>query len=252
MLQINPLTAGQGRNLQDVDTLLGSGNGADIYILPEMFNTGFCIDPASIAQTIEGETIKWMRYKAKQLNAAFAGSLAVKEDGFFYNRFCFVFPDGKLEGYDKRHLFSYSGENNHYTQGCSRKNIEFRGVKILPQICYDLRFPVFSRNHDKYDMAIYVASWPSSRRKVWDILLRARAIENQCYVAAVNRVGMDSLGDYSGGSCLVDPYGNTVTCCQDGQVEMVSANVDLESMYRFRSKFPALSDADQYSIKYNR
>ncbi|HZK02996.1 MAG TPA: amidohydrolase [Bacteroidaceae bacterium] len=249
LLQSNPLSLNRDRNLNDLDTLINSGNGADIYILPEMFNTGFCTDPKLAFETVEGKTVTWMRDRANRYNAAFAGSLAVKENGSYFNRFCFVFPDGKLESYDKRHLFSYSGEDKHYTKGEIRKVIEFRDMRILPQICYDLRFPVFSRNYDSYDLAIYVGSWPLSRREVWDILLRARAIENQCYIAAVNRVGKDLYGEYSGGSCLIDPYGNDLAHCRDNKVEMISASIDKEAIYSFRLKFPVLSDADQYTIK---
>ena len=168
-----------------------------------MFSTGFITLPNGIAEREDCETLRWMVQKAKERNAAIAGSIAIESEGHFYNRLYFVKPDGKITHYDKRHLFSYSGEDKSFTPGNKRVIVTFRGVRILLQICYDLRFPVFSRNKGDYDMMLYVASWPTSRVKQWLALLRARAIENQCYVAAVDRVGKDPSCEYCGGTLLL-------------------------------------------------
>ena len=167
-----------------------SNTEADLFLLPEMFSTGFCMEAEEVADR-QLETLTWMQSFAKSKNSAVAGSASVAENGKFYNRFYFVFPDGSFEYYDKRHLFSYSGEDKIYTAGTQRKIIDYKGFKILLQVCFDLRFPVFSRNQDDYDAIFYVANWPKSRVEAWKSLLKARSIENQACLFGLNRIGTD-------------------------------------------------------------
>jgi predicted amidohydrolase len=232
-----------------LDAMLGSAPAADLYVLPEMFPTGFVVEPKNVAET-DGETLEWMRKKAQEMDAAIAGSVAICEQGekpVYRNRLYFVRPDGSEDHYDKRHLFSYGHENKHYTRGERRVVTEWRGVRILLQVCYDLRFPVFSRNHNDYDMAIYVASWPVNRRLSWDTLLRARAIENQCFVVGVNRVGSDQQCTYDGGTAIIDAYGRTMDACMDSQEGFATAELDMEWLQHYWEKFPVLGDADPWN-----
>lgn len=230
-------------NIKRADKAISENAGADLYILPEMFSTGFCTLPEGIAES-EGLSLDWLKAKSAAMNAAIAGSVATEEQGKYYNRFYFVKPDGSVEYYDKRHLFTYGGEHNHYTAGDKRVVVEWRGVRILLEVCYDLRFPIWSRNRGDYDMIIYVASWPTPRVEAWKALLVARAIENQCYVAGVNRVGNDPNCTYSGGSSIIDPYGRHMAICADNCECEVSAEIDMEALEAFREKFPVLKDAD--------
>lgn len=244
ILQNDILWADPAGNIRKADAAISSSPDADLYILPEMFSTGFCTSPEGIAES-DGATLEWMKKKAAQCEAAIAGSVAIKEDGNFYNRFYFVKPDGDVVSYDKKHLFTYGKEHESFTAGDRRVIVEYLGVRILLEICYDLRFPVWSRNRGDYDMIIYVASWPASRISAWNSLLVARAVENQCYVAGVNRVGTDPSDSYSGGSVIVDPYGNVIARCQDGIESYSEAEIDMELLEAFRRKFPVLNDADR-------
>lgn len=244
ILQNDILWADPAGNIRKADAAISSSPDADLYILPEMFSTGFCTSPEGIAES-DGATLEWMKKKAAQCGAAIAGSVAIKEDGNFFNRFYFVKPDGDVVSYDKKHLFTYGKEHETFTAGDRRVIVEYLGVRILLEICYDLRFPVWSRNRGDYDMIIYVASWPSSRISAWNSLLVARAVENQCYVAGVNRVGTDPSDSYSGGSVIVDPYGNVIARCQDGIESYSEAEIDMELLEAFRRKFPVLNDADR-------
>ena len=237
-------------NINRADEAIDRNAGADLYILPEMFSTGFCTSPEGIAEPDGAISLEWLKEKAAQTNAAIAGSVAVEQGGRYYNRFYFVKPDGSVETYDKHHLFSFGGEHHKFTAGTERKIVEWRGVRILLEICYDLRFPVWSRNRGDYDMIIYVASWPTPRVDAWKALLVARAIENQCYVAGVNRVGDDPTCEYIGGSMIIDPYGRKVATCADGMECEASAEIDMEALEAFREKFPALNDADSFSMNF--
>jgi predicted amidohydrolase len=194
-----------------------------------------------------------MRETAARRNAAVAGSVAVVENGAggesYFNRFFFVRPDGSYTTYDKRHLFSFGGEHHRYTAGDGRVIVEWRGWRILLQICYDLRFPVFARNRGDYDMMLYVASWPTVRIHPWNTLLRARAIENVSYAAGVNRTGDDPFASYTGGTAFIDFRGETVGAAAPGAEEVVFCEADLEALRAFRAKFPALLDADDFIIK---
>lgn len=262
LLQTDIAWGAPATNRWKLEGLLRGAEKSDVYVLPEMFSTGFAIEPEGVAETDEG-SLRWMQQMAKELDAAICGSVAteradydrgVERDGTgdlraakaFYNRCYFVKPDGDYYYYDKRHLFTYGGEHRRYTRGTDRIVAEFRGVRFLLQVCYDLRFPCFSRNEAQhpYDVALYLASWPTQRMEVWDVLLRARAIENQCYVAGVNRVGTDLACQYSGGTMLVNPYGQVEAACQPEQEGIICCDIDLERLAAFRQKFPVLQDAD--------
>ena len=231
-------------NVQRAEEAIERNAGSDLYVLPEMFSTGFCTQPEGIAESSDSDTLKWMKRKAAEINAAIAGSIAVEEQGRFYNRFYFVKPDGSVACYDKKHLFTYGGEHLRFTAGEERVVVEWRGVRILLEVCYDLRFPIWARNRGDYDMILYVASWPTPRVAAWSALLVARAIENQCYVAGVNRVGTDPACDYCGGSVIIDPYGKVIAACADSEEAEATAEVDMEALGAFREKFPVLKDAD--------
>lgn len=220
---------------------------ADLYVLPEMWATGFDTAPGASAAEAAEQALAWMRRAARERRCFVAGSLPVQADGCFRNRFWFVRPDGTADFYDKRHLFTYGGEPAHYAPGHRRVVVEACGLRLLLLTCYDLRFPVFSRNRGDYDVALYVASWPASRRPAWDVLLRARAIENQCYVCGVNRTGEDPSCRYDGGSAAIDPYGRTVLDL--GTTPGVMAfEPDMEALRRFRAKFPVLADGDAFRL----
>lgn len=225
----------------------GGVRHVDLMVLPEMFTTGFCTDPSQAAAGVgDGpEAVAWMRRMAVRYDAAVAGSVAVAEEGGYFNRMYFVRPDGGVEHYDKRHLFAMGGEADHYTAGRRRVVVEWRGVRILLQVCYDLRFPVFARSRGDYDMIIYAANWPTPRIAVLDTLLRARAIENQCYVAGVNRAGRDPWCDYCGRTALIDPYGRVAASCGDGE-NVVTGDIDMDRLAAFRRKFPVLDDRDAW------
>ncbi|MDR2285942.1 MAG: nitrilase family protein [Prevotellaceae bacterium] len=222
---------------------------ADIIILPEMFTTGFCISPVNVAEKADTDTLAWMQNLAGDRNSAIAGSIAVEDGGKYYNRFYFVKPDGSYSVYNKRHLFSFVGEDREYTAGDKRVIVEYGGFRILLQVCYDIRFPVFSRNRGDYDMIIYVANWPFSRIGAWTALLPARAIENQCYVAGVNRAGSDPATKYSGGTALIDFLGQPAVVAGFDKEEAVLGTVNIKSLNAFRKKFPALADADKFVLE---
>lgn len=248
LLQTDTLWQDPQGNRERLSRLLDNAPAADLFVLPEMFTTGFVTSPAGVAEKDAVQTLEWMRSQAARLGAAIAGSVATEESGRYYNRFFFVKPDGSVTSYDKRHLFSYAGEHHEYTGGGKRVVVEYMGVRILLQICYDLRFPVFARNRGDYDMILYVADWPEVRIGVWDTLLRARAIENLCYVAGVNRVGDEPVGHYVGHSALIDFKGNAVTEAPGDRESMTLGVVDMEALGEFRTKFPALADADDFTI----
>ena len=187
------------------------------------------------------------------MNMAAGYTYVVEDDtayrGKFYNRLYFVMPDGTFEWYDKRHLFGYGGEGNEYLEGRRRLVVEYRGVRIMPLVCYDLRFPVWSRNRGDYDMLLYVANWPSGRIAAWDILLKARAVENLCYAVGVNRVGSDPQCCYNGHSVVAGPRGGVIAECREGVEEGITAELDIEALGEYRRRFPALEDADRFEIK---
>jgi len=233
-------------NLQQLTTLLDQQAGADLYVLAETFDTGFL---AANQQTFPHDTILWLQEQARRLDAAIAGSVAIlDEQGQLRNRLFFMRPDGTFDYYDKRHLFSYAGETKAYVAGERRVVTEWRGFRFLLQVCYDLRFPVFSRNAGDYDAIIYVANWPTRRREVWQTLLKARALENQCFVVGVNRVGSDPSCEYQGDSVVINAYGHTIASCNPGMQEIAVATLDMQELQRFREKFPVLDDADEFQL----
>ena len=263
ILQTDIKWAAPDANEKALESALLSSEKSDLYVLPEMWNTGFL----AVNNENENQNEKLSPFTfhlspftlqelARRFDAAIAGSMDVEEDGKRYNRFYFVTPTD-VYTYDKRHLFSYAGEDKNFTAGKERTIVEWRGVKFLLQVCYDLRFPCFSRNNLKletrnqkpqgslYDAIIYVANWPDSRRKVWDVLLQARALENQCFVVGVNRVGDDPVCHYDGGSAIIDAKGKILASVPDNTAATATAILDMESLNAFREKFPVLQDADE-------
>lgn len=222
----------------------------DLIVLPEMFTTGFSMDAATLAETMSGPTVTWMRKLAAARDAVITGSLIIQEDGHYYNRLLWVRPDGSVGQYNKRHLFSMAGEHHVYTPGTERLVEEWRGWRICPLVCYDLRFPVWSRNplHHPYDLLLYVANWPAARRTAWMTLLRARAMENLAYTMGVNCVGIDgnSLA-YAGDSALLDMRGEYLVEVGNQETGITRAlrRADLEA---YRERFPALQDADPFEL----
>jgi len=221
----------------------------DLVVLPEMFTTGFTMHSAHLAESADGPTLAWMRERARELDAALYGSIVVKDGEHFHNRGLFVMPDGAVVHYDKRHLFRMAGEHEHYSPGMERRVVEWRGWRILLQVCYDLRFPVFSRNRNDYDLALYVANWPAARSRPWSHLLIGRAIENLAFVVGVNRVGMDGKGiHYTGDSAALDFKGDHLAQCAPGREEVLTVTLDRTALKEFRERFPAHLDADGFSL----
>lgn len=220
----------------------------DLVILPEMFSTGFTMNASEVAETMQGETILWMQDLVRNKKNAIAGSLIITENDKFYNRFLFVFPSGEIQFYDKRHLFTLAGEDKVYTAGNKKQIVEYLGWKICLQVCYDLRFPVFVRNVENYDLILYVANWPNVRVSAWDILLRARAVENLTYVVGVNRSGLDANNhEYNGHSQVVDYLGNYILEPQENEGVFV-VELDKNIMVETRKKMDFLSDKDRFEI----
>jgi predicted amidohydrolase len=228
----------------------------DLVVLPETFTSGFSNEAIDRAETMDGPTVQWMRERAKALDAAITGSVQLRTEGGVANRLLFVTPDGAVQYYDKRHLFRYAGEHERYSAGRDRLTLEWRGWRICPLVCYDLRFPVFSRNRFDvereggldYDLLIYVANWPGVRGHAWRTLLRARAMENLCYVAAVNRVGTDGNGHaYTGDSAVIDYLGNPLSECADMEV-VTTSTLFLDDLRAHRERFPAMLDADRFEL----
>ena len=221
----------------------------DLVILPEMFSTGFTMNPKDVAETMQGETIVWMKSIAKQKNCAITGSLIITENNQFYNRMLFVFPSGEIQFYDKRHLFSLAGEDKIYTAGSQKQIVEYLGWKICLQVCYDLRFPVYARNVENYDLLLYVANWPKVRINAWDILLKARAVENLSYTIGVNRTGVDDNNhEYNGHSQVIDFLGNPILESQENEGIFI-VEVDRNVMLETRKILNFLSDKDVFEIK---
>lgn len=220
----------------------------DLFVLPEMFTSGFTMHPENVVESMDGETVSWMKALALKKDCAICGSLVISESNGFYNRFIFVHPNGKIDFYDKRHLFSLAGEHEYYSKGNKKVIIDYKGWKICPQICYDLRFPAFSRNHEDYDLLIYVANWPKPRINAWDILLKARAIENMCYVIGVNRIGLDENNhEYVGHSQVIDELGNILFNAKD-YLDVFIIELDQNKILETRKKLNFLNDRDPYNI----
>ena len=228
--------------------ITGFMQDVDLIVLPEMFSSGFTMNPAAVAETMQGETVLWLQHLAKAKDCAITGSLVIEENGNYYNRLVFVYPSGEIKWYDKRHLFTLAGEDKFYTAGQEKLIVEYKGFKICPLICYDLRFPVFSRNAEDYDLLIYVANWPRVRVTAWDILLKARAVENVSYAVGVNRVGTDeNNNEYNGHSQVVDFLGNYVLEPQEADGVFI-IHLDKERLLETRSRLAFLNDRDQFNL----
>lgn len=236
-------------NLRNLEKKLSAlSQQTDLVILPEMFTTGFSMNVSELAENMKGATVAWMKRQAKELNAVVMGSFIAVENGLYFNRLVWMTPQGEYKIYNKRHLFTLAGEQNHYEAGQSLLITEWKGWRICPLICYDLRFPVWSRNTDNYDLLIYVANFPARRRRAWQSLLIARAIENQSYVAGVNRIGTDGKGVYySGDSQLVDYDGRLIHHCADEE-SVLTAALSYNHLQQYRQKYAFLADRDQFSI----
>lgn len=221
----------------------------DLIVLPEMFTTGFSMNAAALAETMDGPTVQWLREQATAAGAAITGSFICRDGDHFYNRLVFMRPGGQMDSYDKRHLFGLAKEHETYKAGTTRLIVEWQGWKICPLVCYDLRFPVWSRNRPEgYDLLLFVANWPERRAHHWRALTPARAIENQCYLAAANIVGKDGNGhEYSGDSAVIDFSGRPI-CQISGQEGLFTAKLSLEELQQFRRQLPFLEDADVFQL----
>ena len=221
----------------------------DVIVLPEMFTSGFTMQPEQVAETMQGTTINWMKEIAKKDNSAICGSLVISENNNHYNRFVFVTPDGNIEYYDKRHTFTLAGEDKVYNAGKKRLIIDYKGWKICPLVCYDLRFPVWARNTENYDLLLYVANWPKPRVNAWDALLKARAIENMSYCIGVNRVGLDSNShEYSGHSAAYDGLGECMTSIQPNEEKTEVITLEKNHLEVIRRKLKFLDDRDSFTL----
>lgn len=250
MVQADLAWENRAENLSRFSRLLDPLRGqTDLILLPEMFTTGFSMAATRFAEPEDGPTRTWMADQATKANAVILGSYIVEEGGGFYNRLLWVSPDGQIARYDKRHLFSLAGEHLYYRAGQARLVVELKGWRVCPLICYDLRFPVWSRNTVDFDLLVYIANFPARRAHAWKSLLMARAIENQCYTIGVNRIGTDGNGhDYSGDSCVMDFEGQYLAMATPGEY-VATLTLEASPMVEFRKRFPFLSDRDDFLLK---
>ncbi len=222
---------------------------SELVVLPEMFTTGFTMDAVKMAENMDGKSFNWMKEQSKRIEKILIGSIIIEENKNYYNRLIVMFPNGEYYTYDKGHLFRMEKEHEDYTKGESKTIFKHKSWRICPLICYDLRFPVWSRNQNDYDLLIYIASWPESRREVWKTLLKARAIENQSYVVGVNRIGGDGEGiTYSGDTMVIGPKGEILGTTKEYKDEIINVEISLDDLKLFREKFPVALDADDFKI----
>lgn len=241
----NPIA---NRNYFD-EKINGIKEQVDLIVLPEMFTTGFTMNPLAVAETMQGETVLLLQSLAKAKNSAITGSLVITENNNFYNRLLFVFPSGEIQFYDKRHLFTLAGEDKVYTKGNQKLIVDYLGWKICPLICYDLRFPVLARNVEDYDLLLYVANWPKPRINAWDILIQARSVENMCYTIGVNRIGLDNNKyEHVGHSQVVDFLGNYVLEPQETEGVFIT-ELNKDKLVETRKKLGFLNDRDTFELK---
>ena len=237
------------KNLEMYSDLINKIESTNIVFLPEMFDTGFYIEPNKLNKTEKNRTLEWMKKTSSNKNISIGGSSIIDEDNKFYNRFFFVKPDKSVEFYNKRHLFKHAGELNEYSRGNSNTIVILDNWRIDLQICYDLRFPVWSRNRNDYDLLIYLANWPERRNDAWKTLLKARAIENQAYVIGVNRVGNDGNNiNYPGKSLIINPKGEIIYEAKENEQDIYTVELDFENLMKIRQKFPVLEDKDEFLI----
>tara|TARA_B100001057_G_scaffold131511_1_gene130743 strand:+ start:457 stop:1233 length:777 start_codon:yes stop_codon:yes gene_type:complete len=237
-------------NLSNYEQIINSMNpGVDIIFFPEMFNTGFSMNVKKISETMDGETVSWLQKAALRKNVSITATLAIEENKNFYNRLVWIFPNGKIIFYDKRHTFTLAGESKVYTRGKAKKIIAYKGWKFLPQVCYDLRFPVWSRNDSDYDILFYLANWPKPRISHWKNLLVSRAIENMSYCIGVNIIGSDPENKYNGYSCIINPNGeHCIDMTEDETVIYYQLNKSKINEIRHSLNF--LDDKDDFSLKF--
>lgn len=230
--------------------LLKTDRKTEVVFLPEMFTTGFSMNASKLAETMNGPTVTWMKKLAAEYRMALCGSVIIQENGKFFNRLLFTEPSGEIHTYDKRHLFSMGNEPDFFNRGTERLIVNYKGWRIFPLICYDLRFPVWARNRNEYDLLFYSANWPQSRALVWNTLLKARSIENQCYTVGANRVGTDGNGiGYSGNSQVIHPKGIVMAEAEDSSARIVEATLSMGDLLKFRASFPVLDDADHFQLE---
>ena len=248
LIQPNTIWHDTDANINLVDSLIATISDADLIVLPEMWNTGFSMTPKALATTMDGIVVQQMQIWASQKSVIVGGSVIIEANGRYYNRFLLVDSTGPIATYDKRHLFTLAGEREAYSAGNERITYAYDDWNINLNVCYDLRFPVWSRNTDRYDLLIYVANWPSPRHHAWRTLLQARAIENQCYIIGCNRVGTDPNGHtYLGGSAVIDYKGSHLLEMEDKQ-GVASIEINKSDLLAFRSRLDFLSDRDEFSI----
>lgn len=250
LVQANLVWEHPQANLDLLSKLLEDTTETDLIILPEMFSTGFTMQAQAVAEKPDGLSVNWMLEIARKKKAAVTGSLVIEEGGAYYNRLFFITPEEKIYTYNKKHLFTLAGEHRIYTPGKNRLVVDYNGWRICPLVCYDLRFPVWARNTENYDLLIYVANWPQIRVFVWDRLLCARAIENMSYVAGVNRVGTDGNGHpYTGHSAVYDGLGQEILPVQIDRQGVFSVTLEKTHLDGLRSKLRFLDDRDAFEVK---
>ena len=248
LVQTAPYWHDAAANRALFDEACGQIGDADLVVLPEMFSTGFTMASREVAETMQGETVAWMRARAAEFDTTIAGSVVIEDNGEFFNRLVWMPPDGDEVVYDKRHLFRMADEHQHYAAGDDRVTTSIGSWRVRLAVCYDLRFPVWLRATDDYDVLLCVANWPAARQSAWNTLLRARAVENLCYTVAVNRVGRDGNDvDYRGGSAVYDAEGNTLAEVFD-DAAIVRVSLDLDLLHDYRRRFPAWRDADDFEV----
>lgn len=251
LIQTDIIWENKKANLEKLESVLSRLKGkTQLVVLPEMFSTGFSMNSHSLAETNEEETITTLSQWAQQYKLAICGSYIAKQEESYYNRGFLILPTSEKYFYDKHHLFRMGNEPKHFSAGHYPFVVHYQDFNICLLVCYDLRFPIWSRNvNNQYDLLIYVANWPASRQKVWDTLLRARALENMSYVCGVNRIGKDGNGlMHNGGSILISPKGETIVSIPDNKETFVTSEINIESLSLFRQKFPVWKDADKFTI----
>lgn len=237
------------KNLEKVAALESQLQTLDLLILPEMFTTGFTMSVQNVAENWPGESVSYLQDLSDKFDTAIICSIVIRDKSNYFNRLVFIKPNSDIQYYDKRHLFTMGEEHKYYSAGQKRVVVEYKSWRFMPLVCYDLRFPVWSRNDLEYDALIYVANWPDSRKDVWKTLLKARALENQAYVFGVNRVGKDEMGlNYAGNTLAFDAKGNGLVDTEEYQESLLIVEVDKESLMQFRTKFPVLDDMDDFEI----
>lgn len=250
LLQTQTLWEDVQGNLKQISLKIKSlREDTDILVLPELFSTGFTMEAEKVAESMDGKAVQWMKEVSQMKSCLLMGSLLIKEEGMFFNRLIVTFPDGKILFYDKRHLFSYAGEDKVFEAGQKRLVFIYKGFTICPLICYDLRFPVWSRNTDEYDVLIYVANWPNARMLAWDTLLRARSVENLCYTVGLNRVGTDNNNlVYTGHSAVYNAMGEREVSFDEGDEGLITTELKRGHIEEVRNQFKFLDDKDEFKI----